>query len=216
MSGSSLSTSYPEVKALLESNQKWAASVEEQEKGFFENSAKAQYPKFLWFGCGDSRVPESTLMAQKPGSVFVHRNIANQFQPNDSSANAILEFAVGTVGVDHILVVGHSECGGCIAAHKMSPPTKDSPAPSSNSPLMSFLGPVIELRHSLKEGSTVDDLIAENVKMSVKNIVASPVIQSSWEKHAKGEMRPVYVHGWTYDLSTGLLKDLEVSQGPSQ
>ena len=123
-----------------------------------------------------------------------------QFQPHDDSANGLLDYAVGTLGVTHgrypsyelsffhrdnppnrfcyeltasVIVVGHTGCGGCVAAW-------NAPAPSSqssrgDSPLSRLLDPVVRLRHTLAEGSKVDDLIKENVKVSVRNIVASDV-----------------------------------------
>jgi len=199
---------FPELQALLESNRQWAEAVTEKEPEFLVNSAKGQKPKFLWFGCSDSRVPESVIMAQKPGEVFVHRNIANQFHPDDDSANAVLQFAVDTVGVTHVIVKGHSSCGGCVAAHGAPPPSA-----RGDTPLARFLTPLIELRHSMKE-CAVDELIEANVKRGVQNIADSAVMQAAWAKHAKGEMRPVYIHGWVYDLASGRLRDLDISQGP--
>jgi carbonic anhydrase len=49
----------------------------------------------------DSRVPESVVLGRKPGEIFVHRNIANQFHHNDDSANAVLTYAVKHLGVQH-------------------------------------------------------------------------------------------------------------------
>lgn len=55
----------------------------------------------LWIGCADSRVPESVITASAPGEIFTHRNIANQFPANDMSAESVLEYAVGWLGVSH-------------------------------------------------------------------------------------------------------------------
>jgi len=40
------------------------------------------------------------------------------------------------------------------------------------------------------------------------------VIKEAWEHEVEGKGRKIRVHGWIYDLSTGLLKDLEITQGP--
>lgn len=70
------------------------------------------------------------------------------------------------------MVVGHTGCGGCIAAFDQPLPTEENPGAT---PLVRYLEPIIRLKHSLPEGSDVNDLIKENVKMAVKNVVNSPV-----------------------------------------
>jgi carbonic anhydrase len=112
-----------------------------------------------------------------------------------------------------VVVVGHTSCGGCNAAFAAPAPVKDAEANAdagtSPNPLRSFLGPLIDIRHALPVDATVDDLVRENVLASVKNIVESGTMAAAW---AKG--KNVYVHGWVYDLKTGLLADLGFSQGP--
>ncbi|WVO18332.1 hypothetical protein L204_106047 [Cryptococcus depauperatus] len=205
---------FKEVRAVLQGNRRWARKVNAEEPQFMEKQVKGQAPNFLWIGCADSRVPEVTVMACKPGEVFVQRNVANQFKPEDDSSQALLNYAIMNVGVTHVVVVGHTGCGGCIAAFDQPCP-KDHDSPLSGpTPLVRYLDPVIRLRHSLPPGSDVNDLIRENVKMGVKNVIASPTIQEAWSKAKQGEFRPVYVHGWLYDLSTGLIVDLNVTEGP--
>jgi hypothetical protein len=66
----------PALQGFFDNNGKWADAVSQHDSKFFQQSAEGQQPKVLWIGCADSRVPESVLMACKPGEVFVHRNIA--------------------------------------------------------------------------------------------------------------------------------------------
>ncbi|KAH9017343.1 carbonic anhydrase, partial [Lactarius deliciosus] len=70
----------------------------------------------LWIGCSDSRVPESVITASRPGDIFVHRNIANQIHPSDDNALTVIAYAIAHVHVEHILIVGHTHCGGADAA----------------------------------------------------------------------------------------------------
>ncbi|WVQ79929.1 hypothetical protein IAT38_002030 [Cryptococcus sp. DSM 104549] len=205
---------FKEIRAVLEGNRWWARKVTSEEPDFMEEQVKGQAPNFLWIGCADSRVPEVTVMARKPGEVFVQRNVANQFKPEDDSSQALLNYAIMNVGVTHVMVVGHTGCGGCIAAFDQPAPKSHDHPLSGGTPLVRYLDPIIRLRHSLPDGSDVNDLIRENVKMSVRNVIASPTIQEAWGKARKGEFRPVYVHGWLYDLSTGLIIDLNVTEGP--
>lgn len=206
------SQDFPEIQALFDANKTWSEGVAEKEPSFFPTTVKGQAPTYLWIGCADSRVPESVIMGRKPGEVFVHRNIANQFQLDDDSANSLLDYAVMTVGVTHVIIAGHTACGGCIAAYHAPPP---SPAAPPHNSLTRFLDPIVNLRHNLPEGASVDDLIEQNVRLGVSNLVKSPIMQQIWALNKSGEKpNKVYVHGWVYDLGTGRLKDLGITHGP--
>ncbi|KAI4307487.1 hypothetical protein L6164_030666 [Bauhinia variegata] len=81
----------------------------------FESLAEAQFPKFMVIACADSRVCPSNILGFQPGDAFMIRNIANLVPPlkdGPSECNAALEFAVTTLKVENILVVGHSRCAG--------------------------------------------------------------------------------------------------------
>lgn len=76
--------------------------------------------------------------------------------------------------------------------------------------LNNFLAPLIQLRHSLPTDATIMDLTLENVKLNVATVVNSTAIQGAWKIG-----KSVCVHGWLYDIGTGLLSDLGVSKcGP--
>ncbi|CAN1332307.1 Beta carbonic anhydrase 5, chloroplastic [Linum perenne] len=78
--------------------------------------------QFLVIACGDSRVCPSNILGFQPGEAFVVRNVANlvpPFESGPSETKAALEFAVNTLKVQNILVVGHSRCGGIRALMSM-------------------------------------------------------------------------------------------------
>ncbi|KAL5096470.1 hypothetical protein RYX36_000797 [Vicia faba] len=80
-----------------------------------ESLAKVQVPKFMVIACADSRVCPSSILGFQPGEAFTIRNIANlvpTFESGPTEVNAALEFAVNTLLVENILVIGHSCCGG--------------------------------------------------------------------------------------------------------
>ncbi|KAL5151384.1 Beta carbonic anhydrase 5, chloroplastic [Glycine soja] len=81
----------------------------------FENLAKVQTPKFMVIACADSRVCPSNVLGFQPGEAFMIRNVANLvpiFESGPTETNAALEFAVNSLLVENILVIGHSCCGG--------------------------------------------------------------------------------------------------------
>ncbi|CAL9751655.1 unnamed protein product [Musa acuminata subsp. burmannicoides] len=88
----------------------------------YQNLAEQQSPKFMVIACADSRVCPSNILGFQPGESFTVRNIANlvpPFQHGASETSAALEFAVNTLEVANILVVGHSRCGGIQALMSM-------------------------------------------------------------------------------------------------
>ncbi|KAJ6970491.1 hypothetical protein NC653_034932 [Populus alba x Populus x berolinensis] len=82
----------------------------------YRELAKGQSPKFLVFACSDSRVSPSHVLDFQPGEAFMVRNIANLVpafnQLRYSGVGATIEYAVATLEVENILVIGHSRCGG--------------------------------------------------------------------------------------------------------
>lgn len=88
----------------------------------YQKLAKGQAPKFMVIACGDSRVCPSSILGFEPGEAFVIRNVANLVPPYENGpteTNAALEFAVNSVKVENILVMGHSCCGGIRALMSM-------------------------------------------------------------------------------------------------
>jgi len=199
---------------LFSANSQWAKAVTETDPDFFERSAKGQHPKILWLGCSDSRVPESVVTASPPGFIFVHRNIANQIHPHDESALAALTFAVGHIkSIEHILVVGHTHCGGAEAALAT---VTQVPPPTVEPVLQRWLSPLIELAKDIVDKphhphpDLLTKLIEESVGVQVNNVADSEPVRKAWDEGRKN----LWVHGLLYDLKTGLLRDLNVTRSP--
>jgi len=211
------SADYPVLSRLLSSNAQWSQDVNSSDPSFFKNLAKGQSPKVLWIGCADSRVPESVVLACKPGEVFVHRNIANQFHLHDDSALSVLTYAVDVLGVEHVVVVGHTSCGGAAACLKGARHLRKSDGSGAHeTPLDRWLAPLTTLVASLdiSEEHVSDEhalpvVVEENVKMQVENVANTEIMRKAW---ASG--KPVHIHGWVYLVEEGRLKDLQISQGP--
>src|SRR6188508_238205 len=97
---------------LLVKNKAWAKEQVEEDPEYFSRLSALQAPEFLWIGCSDSRVPANVITGLEPGEVFVHRNVANLVYPADLNCMSVLQFAVETLRVKHIVVCGHYGCGG--------------------------------------------------------------------------------------------------------
>lgn len=86
---------------LLERNASYSEELWVSDHDRLQSNKVGQNPSILWIGCSDSRVPESVVARCKPGDIFVHRNIANQFNEADDSANSVLTYGVEALGVRH-------------------------------------------------------------------------------------------------------------------
>ncbi|MEO5695605.1 MAG: carbonic anhydrase, partial [Burkholderiaceae bacterium] len=104
------------LKELLDKNRAWAQKTEAGQPGFFTRLQQQQAPRYLWIGCADSRVPANELVDLAPGELFVHRNVANVVVHSDLNCLSVIQFATDVLKVQHIIVVGHSNCGGVITA----------------------------------------------------------------------------------------------------
>ncbi|MGZ2745555.1 carbonic anhydrase [Burkholderia stagnalis] len=187
-------------KSMLVANIAWARETRERTPGFFDALARGQNPRVLWIGCSDSRVPAETITHCAPGDLFVHRNIANLFQPDDDNSASVLEYAVRVLEVDHVIVCGHYGCGGVRAS--LLPPPADLPHVARR------IAPLCALAHrhrdalaGLDDTAAADRLAELNVLEQVRQLRASPIVRD--------RERPPLVHGWIFSLADGRLKELD-------
>ena len=187
---------------LLEQNQQWSADKKAQDPQFFKNLSKQQKPDFLWIGCSDSRVPGEIIVNAEPGEIFIHRNIANQVIPTDFNCLSVLQYAVNVLQVKHIIVCGHYNCGGVVAALNK----QRSDLVITNKWLMHIKNTYrlhqdeIDL---LPEAERVNKLVELNVIEQIYALSHTSIIQESWDQHQFPTL-----HGWVYGLDDGLLKTL--------
>lgn len=183
---------------LLLENRAWVKQHLFFDPDFFKRHAKGQQPRFLWIGCSDSRVPAEQLTGAGYGELFVHRNIANQAHADDQNFQSVLTYAVGVLKVRHIIVCGHEHCGGVLAAH-------DDIATGI---VKEWLKPVYAIKKkqaallaTLSQDEQKRQLVIWNIEAQVESIRESSVVKKAW---ASGQ--PIAIHGWLYELETGLLK----------
>lgn len=193
-----------EYEKVFENNRAWAAEVAGEDQDFFERLAQAQHPDFLYIGCADSRVPATQVMGLEPGNVFVHRNVANLVVNTDLNAHSVIDYAVSHLKVKHVVVCGHYNCGGVAAAMGSD---------DLGGTLNGWLREVRDVYRLHKEElDAIEDnherynrLVELNVQEQCVNVLKTAAVQ---KQYAEGGFPTV--HGWVYDLKTGLLKDLEI------
>lgn len=192
---------YDEV---FENNRNWIKEKKASDADFFKKLAEGQNPNFLYIGCSDSRVSAEDLMGTEPGEVFVHRNVANVVSNIDLNVMSVIDYAVGTLEVKHIVVCGHYFCGGVKAAMQ----AKD----------LGLLNPWLrnirdvyrlhkdELNAIQDEDLKYNRLVELNVEEQCINVIKTAVVQKTY---LSGGFPTV--HGWVFDVQSGELIDLKIN-----
>ncbi len=188
---------------LFRRNRAWAAGCADSDPGFFARLRDIQRPDLLWLGCSDSRVPANEIVGLAPGELFVHRNVANLVPVTDLNAMAVIEYAVSSLRVSHIIVCGHYGCGGVRAALEGH---QAGAVALWLQPLRNLADEHRAELDALVPGRPRWDRLCElNVAAQVRAVAQSEVVESAWERGVE-----LTVHGWIYDLADGLLRDLDV------
>ena len=167
---------------------------------------EGQTPKILVVACCDSRVDPALVLNCAPGDLFVIRNVANLVPPAENRSggrhgtSAALEYGVGTLGVEHIIVLGHAHCGG-IRALVGGRRTDDSD---------SFINSWMRLAEDAR-ASTERELAGAMQEERERAIEQRAILGSldnlmsfSWIRE-RVEQGSLTLHGWYFDMDNGLL-----------
>jgi len=192
-----------QLQELLDSNRLWARKMEARSPGFFTGLLALQAPQYLWIGCADSRVPANELVDLLPGELFVHRNVANLVVHSDLNCLSVIQFATDVLKVKHIIVVGHSRCGGVAAA------MNDTSVGLADN----WIRHVKDVRNrhrawldTVPEARRIDALCELNVVEQALNVCQTTIVDDAWQRDQE-----LVVHGWVYGLHNGLLEDLAMT-----
>ncbi len=179
-----------------------------------ELATYGQNPEIMLISCCDSRVDPETIFNAMPGELFVARNVANLVPPYETGGkfhgvSAGIEFAVLNLRVKHIVIMGHSGCGGVKAALNQS--TAIETEAHFISRWMSMLDDArlsVLAAHQMKsEAEKLEALEKEGIKTSIKNLRTFPFVR---EREDKGRLN---LHGAHFDIKTGTLSVLSHSRG---
>ena len=191
-------------KKLLDGNRKWVAEKLKEDPDYFTKLAQGQSPPLFWIGCSDSRVPANEITNTRSGEVFVHRNIANVVDHTDINMLSTLDYSVQILNVKHVIVCGHYGCGGIQAAMSNKQFGLIDNWLRNIKDIYRLHNKELDAIKDLKKRE--DRLVELNVIESAYNICKTSTVQNAWEK---GHV--LHVHGWVYDVSNGLIKDLDVT-----
>ena len=172
-----------------------------------------QSPETMVIACCDSRAAPETIFDSGPGEMFVLRNVANlvpPFEPDGGQhgTSAAIEFAVKSLEVKNIIVMGHGRCGGIHAA--LNPASQPLAPGDFIGKWMKLLEPVTDQfcdHDLLTDGERATMLERISIRNSIKNLRTFPYI-STLEKEGK-----LAVHGAWFDIKTGELWIMDAASG---
>lgn len=183
----------------------------EDKKCFFEDLVKeGQSPEIMIVACSDSRVDPSIILDSAPGELFVVRNVANLIPPCEKNTgyhgtSAALEFAVKILKVKHIIVLGHSHCGGIHALLHNDANEKNIEKHSGF--IQSWMSIAHETKHHIQDTfkhktPEEQERLCEEQSLitSLKNLRTFPWIEK------KISRQELFLHAWYFDLEAGVLE----------
>ncbi len=186
----------------------WKATTYSENKGWYRRLAdEGQRPRVMVIACCDSRVHISQIFGADTGEIFIHRNIANlvpTFTPDEDhhGTSAAVEYAVTVLKVAHLIILGHSDCGGVRGCRDMC----EGRAPNLDKP-ESFIGRWLDiLRPGYERVSGITDigeqqlaLEREAVVVSLENLLTFPFVTDAV---ASEDLK---LHGLWHDIGAGRL-----------
>lgn len=176
----------------------------------FNKLSTGQAPRVLMVTCSDSRVVPHLITQTEPGDLFVIRNAGNVVPPyagNGSGEEATVEYAVSVLGVEHVVVCGHSSCG---AMGGLMKPESVSALPSVARWLETCRSTrdVVNARApKASDAARVGAAVEENARQQLRNLETHPSVATAL---AKGKLE---LHAWVYDIGSGSVRGFDSDQG---
>ncbi|MBD1909706.1 MULTISPECIES: carbonic anhydrase [unclassified Leptolyngbya] len=189
------------MKELIKGLRRFKSEYFCRNQQLFEKLAHGQQPRVLFITCSDSRVDPELLTSAAPGEIFVIRNAGNIVPPygaTNGGEGATIEYAVQVLGIDQIVVCGHSHCGAMKGLLKLETLREELPL------VYEWLKHAEGTRRLLQEHygdrtgeDLLDTAIAENVLTQIENLRTYPVIRAGL---FNGDLK---IYAWIYDIDTG-------------
>jgi len=186
----------------------WKATTYAENRGWYRHLAEhGQHPRAMVISCCDSRVHVTSIFGADTGEFFIHRNIANLVPPcepdgDHHGTSAAVEYAVRVLEVVHLIVIGHSGCGGaagCLDMCEGKAPELEEKS-SFIGRWMDILRPGYErVAHIGDEAEKARALEWQAVLVSLENLMCFPFVRDAVEA---GKLT---LHGLWHDVGEGVL-----------
>ena len=187
------------IDQLLAGNRNFVDGEFKPNESYYQSIAARQSPKVLWIGCSDSRVSEDVITGSRPGTMFVHRNVANIVAFNDVNISSILEYGVVHLKIEDIVVCGHTRCGGIAAIEDGVHENYIADWLCIATGAKEAADRIAKERKLTRE-QKLELLTEENVILQIKHLKNLALIRNM---HEQGDLPRI--HGWIYRVETGAI-----------
>lgn len=188
------------MQKLLQGIHHFQDNIFSSQRELFERLAEGQHPDALFITCSDSRINPNLITQTEPGELFIIRNAGNIVPPYGAAnggEGATIEFAVMGLGIEHIIVCGHSHCGAMKGLLH--------PESLTRMPMMAaWLGHAEATRRIAQQKyedrpaeALLNVAIQENVLVQLENLRTHPAVAAGL---ASGKLK---LHAWVYKIETG-------------
>jgi carbonic anhydrase len=180
-----------------------------QQEELFKALASAQNPRAMFITCADSRIVPELITQSAPGDLFVTRNVGNVVPPYGQMMGGVstaIEYAVLALGVQHIIVCGHSDCGAMKAV--LAPETLERmPTVKAWLRHSEVALRVVEENCGCGGHDTLGILTEENVVAQLNHLCTHPSVA------AKVASAQLFIHGWVYDIESSAIRAYDAESG---
>ena len=191
----------------------WQATTFAENRHWYRRLAEeGQRPRAMVISCCDSRVHVTSIFGADQGEFFIHRNIANLVPPYEPDGDhhgtsAAVEYAVEALQVAHVIVLGHSRCGGVRGCYDMC--AGNAPELEEKSSFvgrwMDILRPGFDRLPEGNEADRVTELEKIAIRTSLSNLMSFPFIAERVEREQ------LALHGAWHDIAEGALWALDAA-----
>lgn len=189
------------MKKLIKGLREFKASYFCSHQEMFEQLSHGQKPRVLFITCSDSRVDPNLITQAELGELFVIRNAGNIIPPfgaTNGGEGATIEYAIQALGIEQIIVCGHSHCGAMKGLMKLDKLRMEMPLVHDWLKYAEATRRLVKDHYShYEEEELLEIIIAENVLTQIQNLRTYPVIHS---KLYQGKLK---IYAWIYHIETG-------------
>jgi len=189
------------MKKLIKGLREFKANYFSTHSELFEQLAHAQKPRVLFITCSDSRIDPNLITQTGVGELFVIRNAGNIIPPfgaANGGEGATVEYAIHALGIEQIVVCGHSHCGAMKGLLQLGKLQQEMPLVYNWLQHAEAARRLVQENYSNYLGEELLEVtIAENVLTQIENLKTYPVVRS---KLYQGKLQ---IYGWIYHLETG-------------